>query len=70
MAKQSMFEGAAFGTMYKTRDGLRAIYVGDHKGRHIMWIEGNLSATLVDDNGYYSGIVSMFDIVGLWEGIK
>lgn len=65
-----MFENAQFGDLYKTRNGLKAVYLWGKKGQNSLIVEGYTKPHHYDDDGiWYSryGQENDLDIIGKYE---
>ena len=66
-----MFNNAQFGDLYKTRNGLKAVYLWGKKGQNSIIVEGYTKPHHYDDDGvWYNnyGKENDLDIIGKWNG--
>ena len=66
-----MFNDAQFGDLYKTRNGLKAVYLWGKKGQNSLIVEGYTKPMHFDDDGiWYSRSefgTNDLDIIGKYE---
>ena len=70
MMMTMMFNNAQFGDLYKTRNGLKAVYLWGKKGQNSIIVEGYTKPHHYDDDGiWYNnyGKENDLDIIGKWN---
>ena len=70
MMMTMMFNNAQFGDLYKTRNGLKAVYLWGKKGQNSIIVEGYTKPHHYDDDGvWYNnyGKENDLDIIEKWN---
>ena len=73
LAAISMFKEAQFGDLYKTRNGLKAVYLWGKRGYNSIIVEGYTKPMHFDDDGIWYNKYEQendLDIIGKYEKEK